>query len=187
MDALEARPMPMTDDASSPFWSPDSRWIGFFTTGQLRKISVSGGPAQTICEEAAGAGGTWNRDDVIVYSTRERVLRQVPAKQNATASGVTDTKLTWSFPVFLPDRRHFLELVRGSTVADKTGIYLGSLDGKENRRILTDVSNVAFAPSRSGDKLGHILFLRENSLMAQPFDTETGLTSGEAFSVAEGI
>jgi hypothetical protein len=132
MDAVDARPMPTTDDASSPFWSPDSRWIGFFAAGQLRKISVGGGPAQTICEEAAGAGGTWNRDDVILFSTRERVLRQVPAKANATATDVTHNKLPSAFPVFLPDGRRFLYLVRGSTVPDKSGIYLGSLDGKED-------------------------------------------------------
>jgi eukaryotic-like serine/threonine-protein kinase len=189
MDALEARPMASTDDATFPFWSPDSRWIGFFASGKLRKIAVGGGPSQELCDVTSGLGGTWNREDVIVFSSSpaENVLRRISAVAGGTTSEVTHNKLPSGLPVFLPDGRRFLYVVFPAASPEKAGIYLGSLDGKEDRRILTDVSNVAFAPSKSASDSGHILFVRENNLMAQPFDSKTAQIFGEVFSVAEGI
>ena len=72
MDALQAQPMPFTEDATYPFWSPDSRYIGFFAQGKLKKIAASGGPAQSLCDAPDGRGGSWNRDDVIVFLTGHR-------------------------------------------------------------------------------------------------------------------
>src|SRR5207244_5792640 len=68
LDALSGQALPGTDDASFPFWSPDSRFIGFFAQGKLKKIDASGGPPQTICDAPAGEGGTWNRDGRIVFA-----------------------------------------------------------------------------------------------------------------------
>jgi Tol biopolymer transport system component len=68
MDALQAQPMASTEDATYPFWSPDSRNIGFFAQGKLKKVAASGGPAQSLCDAVNGQGGSWNRDDVIVFS-----------------------------------------------------------------------------------------------------------------------
>ena len=187
LSALDAQPMPGTDGAIFPFWSPDSHWIGFFASGKLRKIAVAGGPSQPIADANTALGGTWNRDGVILFSpgAGESVLRRVSADGGAPAD-VTKNKFPSIFPVFLPDGRRFLYLVSASA-GEKAGIYLSSLDGAEDRRILTDVSSVAFAPSRPGSDSGHILFLRENNLMAQPFDAGSGQILGDVVPVAEGV
>jgi eukaryotic-like serine/threonine-protein kinase len=187
MDALQAQPMPFTEGATYPFWSPDSRYIGFFAQGKLKKIAASGGPAQSLCDARGGRGGSWNRDDVIVFSpnsTGGSIQRVAPA--GGVPVDVTRTKDDQRYPVFLPDGRHFLYLMRGGTV-ETTGIYVSSLDGKENRRIFADGSGAVFAPPARRGFAGHILFVRENTLMAQPFDAATAQASGDVFPVAEGV
>jgi serine/threonine protein kinase len=188
MDAVQAQPMAFTEDATYPFWSPDSRYIGFFAQGKLKKIAGSGGPAQSLCDAPLGLGGSWNRDGVIVFSTGGvgDAIQRVTA-----AGGVPDNVMKFKgyqhFPVFLPDGRHFLYMRRGGT-AEPVGIYVSSLDGKENRRVLADnTSSVVFAPSARSGQAGHILFVRENTLMALPFDAASAQASGDVFPVAEGV
>jgi serine/threonine protein kinase len=187
MDALQSKPMPFTEDAAYPFWSPDSRYIGFFAEGKLKKLPASGGPAQSLCDAPNSRGGSWNRDDVIVFSPN---IAGVSIQRVAAAGGVpvdvTRTKGDQRYPVFLPDGRHFLYMVRAGS-AETNGIYVSSLDGKENRRVLSDVSSVVFAPPARGGLTGHLLFVRENTLMAQPFDAATAQVSGDVFPVAEGV
>jgi serine/threonine protein kinase len=181
LDSLQVRPVPGTDEASFPFWSPDSRYIGFFAQGKLKKIAAGGGPAQSLCEASAGRGGSWNRDNVIVFSpafSTGVAIRRVSAA-GGVPSDVTKSGGGSEFPVFLPDGRHFLYVFRGAS-ADQNGVYLSSLDGTENRRVIPDVSSVVFAA-------GRMLFVRENTLMAQPFDSKSGRAAGEVFPVAEGI
>src|SRR5581483_12215123 len=167
-DSLLAQPMATTEGATYPFWSPDSRYIGFFTPGKLKKIAVSGGPAQSLCETFVGLGGSWGRDDVILFSPSlawNGLLRVSAA--GGVPSPLAKNNIPKIFPVFLPDGRHFLYLAVGSS-PEKNGIYFGSLDGAEGRRVLPDISAVSFAPSPSSKHLGWILFVRENSLMALP-------------------
>ncbi len=177
LDALQAQPLPGTEDAIYPFWSPDSRQIGFFTQGKLKKIAASGGPAQSLCNAEDGRGASWNQDDVIVFSPGNAIQR-VPAAGGVPAD-VIKTRGTYRFPVFLPDGRHFLYTVFGAG-PEKNGVYFNSLDGKENRRILADTSGVVF-------KAGHLLFLRENTVMTQAFDARSAQLSGEAAPIAEGV
>jgi serine/threonine protein kinase len=178
LDALQAQPMPDTEDAMFPFWSPDSRQIGFFTQGKLRKIAASGGPAHSLCDVADGRGGSWNRDDVILFSRNGGHIQRVSGAGGVPAD-VTGAKGLLRFPVFQPDGRHFLYLISGVPV-EQGGVYLSSLDGKENRRILADQSSAVLAG-------GHLLFIRENTLMAQPFAASNGQIVGEAFPVAERV
>jgi serine/threonine protein kinase len=187
LDALEALPMPGTDDASNPFWSPDSRWIGFFASGKLRKIAVAGGPAQTLCDagDQRQGGGTWNREDVILFSNDGK-LQRVSAITVGDAVNVTDGTLPSVYPHFLPDGRHFLYTVPAAFSRENSGIYFGSLDGKENRRVLGDSASAVFVSSGPGKNSGHIVFSLENNLVAQPFDGTTG-TLGDAVFVAEGV
>ena len=188
MDALQWQPMPSTDDARYPFWSPDSRNIAFFAEGKIRKIAASGGPSQPVCDAADARGGSWSRDDVIVFSASgspEGVIQRVSAA-GGIPTAATQAKSRVLFPTFLPDDRHFLYEVGGIS-AEKNGIYVASLDGKENRRILNDTSSAVFAPAASGERSGHVLFIRENNLMAQPFDAGSLQTSGDVFPVAEGV
>jgi Tol biopolymer transport system component len=181
LDALQPHLLPGTDDATYPFWSPDSRSIGFFVPGKLKKITASGGPVQSLCD-ALSLGGSWNRDDVIVFPERPGFAIQRVSALGDVPADVTRLKGTSGvsvFPVFLPDGRHFLYVVSGAS-AEKNGVYLSSLDGKENRRVLADVSSVSFAS-------GRLLFIRENTLMSQFFDSASGQTKGEVSTVAEGV
>jgi Tol biopolymer transport system component/predicted Ser/Thr protein kinase len=185
LDALQFQPMPGTEDGAYPFWSPDARYIGFFAQGKLKKISVSGGPAQSLCDATDGRGGSWNRDDVILFSPVGGTSNPI---QRVSASGGVPADVTASigtrrFPLFMPDGRRFLYLMTQLS-AEQNGIYLASLDGKENRRVLPDVSGFAFASSASGSRL---LFIRESTLMAQPLDAGSGQLSGEVFPVAEAV
>jgi len=179
LDGLQAQPMPGTDDATYPFWSPDSRYIGFFAQGKLKKIAASGGPAQSLCNAPAGNGGSWNHDDVIVFSPfAGAAIQRVPAV-GGVPTDVTKTGSNYLYPLFLPDGRRFLYVVVGGA-QEQNGVYMSSLDGSENRRVLADTSRVAFAA-------GRLLFIRENTLMARPFDAGSGESPGEAFPIAEGV
>ena len=112
-------------------------------------------------------------------------IQQVPAA-GGVPTDVSTTKGNYFFPIFLPDGGHFLYLVSGATAA-RGDIYLGSLDRNENRRVLAGVSQVVFAPSAAGSSTGHLLFSRENTLMAQPFDARRVQTSGNAVPIAESV
>jgi eukaryotic-like serine/threonine-protein kinase len=187
LDALQAQPMPFTEDATYPFWSPDSRYIGFFAKDRLKKVAATGGPSQSLCDAPDGRGGSWGRGDVIVFaSASAEISIQWVSAAGGLPSGVFKTKDNLRYPVFLPDGRHFLYVARGLE-SEKSGIYVGSLDGKENRRITADSSTALFAPPLGGEKPGHILFVRENTLMAQPFDTAGVQIRGDVFPVAEGV
>jgi Tol biopolymer transport system component len=188
LDALEARPLPATDGATYPFWSPDSRFIAFFAQNKLRKIAAAGGPPQSLCDAGIGRGGSWSRDDIIVFSPSGSPgdgLQAVPAAGGVPVSILKTTNVA-RFPVFLPDGRHFLYQL-ASASRGTNGVYVASLDGKENRRVLADESTVAFAPPAARGGLGHLLFLRENTLLGQPFDALNARTVGDVFPVAEGI
>ena len=188
MDALQAQPMPFTEDATYPFWSPDSRYIGFFAQGKLKKIAAGGGPAQSLCDAPNGRGGSWNRDDVIVFSP---AYNGIPIQKVSAAGGVPmDVTEAQGQPNTRAVIRCFCPTAIISCTCpgggvEKSGIYVSSLDGKENRRVLADVSARCSAALR-GD-IGHILFVRENTLMAAPFDAASAQVSGDVFPVAEGV
>jgi eukaryotic-like serine/threonine-protein kinase len=186
MDALQPQPIPHTEEAMYPFWSPDSGYIGFFAQGKLKKVAAGGGPVQSLCDAPDARGGSWNRDDVIVFTPAPSAtsIERIPANGGVPVE-VTKTKGDQRHPVFLPGGRHFLYLTRAAT-AEKNGVYVGSLDGTENRRVLADVSSVAFAPAPGG-RTGHILFVRDNTLMQVPFNAASAQVSGDVIPVAEGV
>ena len=186
-DALQWTPMQSTDDARYPFWSPDSRNIGFFAEGKLRRAAAAGGPSQPVCDVQDGRGGTWNRDDVILFSmngTLEGQVLRVPASGGAPSAVLKEPR-RYLFPMFLPDGQHFL-ILRRNQGGQEDGVYVASLDGKENRRILQDVSTGVYAPG-TGERDGYLVFLRESNLMAQAFDPGRRQLSGDAFPVAENM
>ncbi len=192
LDSLETRALPGTEDATYPFWSPDSLFLGFFAQGKLKKISVGApsgpGPPQTLCDAASGRGGAWNREGVIVFSPSPASgLYRVPAAGGVPAP-VTKPGSAGShrFPEFLPDGRRFLFLDTSNT-PESTGLYAGSLDGMAPARILAEVSNAAYAPPGGSRRSGHLLFRQENTLMAQPFDPDRLQTTGEMFPLAEQV
>jgi Tol biopolymer transport system component len=187
LESLEGLPLPGTDYASFPFWSPDGRYIGFFAEGKLRKILATGGPALTLCEAPSGRGGSWNADGEIVFSPSSNgILQRIPAA-GGTAVACTGRDsvhgdYTHRWPHFLPDGRSFLFFAR--TLSDAGGeddaICLGSLDSPEVIRLERAKSNAAYSA-------GQIFFVRENTLMALPFDAGRREVTGDAVPVAERV
>jgi Tol biopolymer transport system component len=182
LDTLTAQALAGTEGASSPFWSPDSRLLGFFAGGKLKKIEASGGPPITLCDAPNNRGGAWSRDGVIVFNPANLVaLQKVFASGGApTAATVLGQRETAHMrPSFLPDERHFL--YRAYTGSTAGPIYLASLDSSERKVLLNaDSQNVLYTQ-------GHLLFLRETTLMAQPFDARRLVLTGDAFPIADQI
>jgi Tol biopolymer transport system component len=194
LNGTAAQPLAGTDGAGHPFWSPDSRFLGFFAGGKLKKIDASGGPPQVLCDGPEGRGGTWNREGVILFSpsSRDALLRVSSsggAPAPATELDVSRRDFSHRFPFFLPDGRHFLYLAQAVGTGPRGGreVCIGSLDSKERRTLLSVNSNVVFAPSAPGAAGGHILFSHDRTLLAQSFDAKRLRLSGEAFPVAEQV
>ena len=185
LDSLVPRVLAGTDDARFPFWSPDSRTIGFFAGGKLKKIDLAGGPALAVTDAANARGGTWNQNDVIVFAPNNTgPLFRVPAAGGAATALTEVDKSAYEtghrFPWFLPDGRHFLYTARYGDL-DKTVVYAGEVDSKAHHKVVATNSNAVYVTQ------GYLLFLRERTLMAQPFDAGKALTTGDAFPVAENV
>jgi eukaryotic-like serine/threonine-protein kinase len=181
LDDLIARALPGTEDAAHPFWSPDSKFVAFFTKGKLKKTAVSGGPIETLCDALDGRGGTWNQFDEILFTPKPSdALYRVPAS-GGTAMPVTTLNRPREFshrwPQFLPDGRRFVYF----RVGPASGIYVGSLDSKDGRRLLEVDSSVRYAQP------GYLLFVRDGVLIAQPFDFHRAQLTGKAFPIAEQV
>ncbi len=172
-----AQPLPGTAGATHPFWSPDSRYVGFFADDKLKKIDTQGGPPVTICDAPFARGGSWNRDGTILFSAsiEKNPIRRVSASGGTPVPVEFDYKgagsLRW--PHFLPDGQHFL-------VSAQDNILVCSLGSKSSLKLLDARSNAIYVQ-------GHLLFLRENTLMAQPFDPDKLVLRGEARPVAESV
>ena len=190
LDSLAARSIPGTEDGLYPFWSPDSRSIGFFAEKKLKRVDVSGGPVQVICDAPTGRGGTWSRDGVIVFSpgataplSRVSASGGPPAPVLSLDAAHGEDSQRW--PFFLPDGRHFLYFsylgANPEARNQNGGVRVGSLDSKQTSQVLTEASNAVYVEP------GRLLFYRGGNLLAQRFGTSSLKTEGEAFPVAEGI
>ncbi len=194
LDSLEARSLAGSESTqlSTFFWSPDSRYIAFGDGGRLRKIDVSGGAAETLCEiSGVVLGGSWNRDGVIIFGAANTGLMQVSAN-GGPASPLTTLDASRGdafdgFPEFLPDGRHFLFHRASSKSLENNGTYVGSLDTRPeeqgSKRLLTSFYHTSYVPSSSAGS-GQLLFIRDGALMAQSFDAQRLELSGEPVMVA---
>lgn len=185
LNSLTAQPLPGTDGAARPFWSPDSRFIGFMADGKLKKIDVGGGPAQKICDAPSGADGSWSSEGVILYDGRstDPIYRVSAAGGTPTIAVKADpsrkeTAVGW--PEFLPDGRHFLYLAMAEKTEDNT-YRVGTIDSDDTQPVASAQTQVVFAAP------DHLLFVRDRTLMAQPFDAKALKTTGEPVPLAEHI
>jgi eukaryotic-like serine/threonine-protein kinase len=186
LDSLELTPLPGTDGAINPFWSPDSRFIAFFADAKLRKIERSGGPVQTLCDALAVVGGTWNRNGDILLGALWKVQRVFEG--GGTPSDIPGhIDVTELYPVFLPDGRHYIATRNNVKDPRQRGLFLGSIDGPEARQILPDVSRAEIIDSPGAGRAGAVLFTRSGSLMALPFDMKRLQAVDHPVPVAQGI
>ena len=201
LNSPDPRMLPGTDGGYIPFWSPDSTQVGFFTTdGELKAVTLADGSIRLLCKVADPLGGTWNRDGTVLFSTAATSIytdTSVPTSglHRISQTGGTPTLVKTAYksgtdsrrpisrtygaregwPRFLPDGRHFLFLDRGTMT-----IQIGTLESSETTSLLPSDSQAIYAR-------GHLLFVREGTLMAQQFDVEKLELRGEAFRVAENV
>jgi eukaryotic-like serine/threonine-protein kinase len=181
LDSFEARPLPATEGGTFPFWSPDSSSLGFFANGKLKRVAIAGGPPQVIADASSARGGAWNSEGTIVFSAASsgplsRVSRDGTL---GMATQLQKDQGSHRYPQFLPDGRHFLYLALGKP--EVSGVYVGSLDSVESKRIMSSDAQAVYAAP------GHLLFLRQGTLLAQPFDLKKLELTGEPRPQAEHI
>jgi eukaryotic-like serine/threonine-protein kinase len=178
---------PATNGASLSFWSPDSQSIGFFANDKLKKIDLSGssepGQAVTLCAAPSYAGGTWSKSGVILFSIGPGPIYRVPDTGGspipATRLDDASKEIAHIYPWFLPDGRHFLFEAGGLPgVSNNMTIRIGSLDSQDSKILLTSSSNAIFAQ-------GFLLFVRDDTLMAQRFDPQKLRTAGDVVPIVE--
>ena len=185
LDQLEARALPGTEGALRPIWSPDSRFVAFMAGGKLRKVDVAGGPPQTICDAPTGADGSWSPEGVILFDGRgSDPIWRVPAAGGVAKPEVEvgpDKRVTGAgWPHFLPDGRHFLYLTSLQSTEDQA-LMVKSLGANDSRELLKTSSLVHYAPP------GYLLYVREQTLVAQAFDAGSLQIEGEPVPLGEGL
>jgi serine/threonine protein kinase/Tol biopolymer transport system component len=175
-----ARRLPGTDNGWLPFWSPDSKYVAFFADGALKKTAIATGGVETICKIDGFEGGTWNHDDVVLFSKGPAGIFRVDA---SGGEPVAVTKLDESrnevyhrAPIFLPDGKHFLYSTQPGN-----DIFYASLDGTAPRRLLTADARALYSPP------GFLLFARNGALFAQKFDAKQGRLSGDPVRIANSV
>ena len=187
-DSVLASALAGTEDASSPFWSPDSHWLGFFADGKLKKIEASGGPPQTLCNvPIVGGTGTWSLEGTILLAGmgggNAGIYRVSDTGGEVTLVIKPDSSrgqpfLLW--PHFLPDGHHFLYLAYDEPLRD-VFVFIGSLDTGESHPLFETNSRVEYVPP------GYLLYVREGTLVAHPFDAAKLKFTGEPIPIAEQL
>ncbi|MGA8366284.1 MAG: hypothetical protein WB716_03115, partial [Candidatus Acidiferrales bacterium] len=184
LDSVAAHALPGTEDAI-PFWSPDSRYLGFFASGSLKKIDVAGGPPQVLSEGVRGSTGSWNSGGVIVFSgsggSLEKVSQAGGAPSPLTTLDQSVGEIAQSNPMFMPDGRHFIYASRRLVPLGQLWVCFGSLDSKATKCLMSADSPAVYAQP------GYLLYLRAGTLVAQSFDAQRLAVTGDAVPIAEGV
>jgi eukaryotic-like serine/threonine-protein kinase len=182
LNAVAPQPLPGTDGADYPFWSPDSRSIGFSAGRKLKRIDVAGGPAQILADAPVFRGGTWNRDGIILFAPNLTSSLIHIASTGGSPEMVTHLEkgqASHRFPQFLPDGRHFLYYVQATP--ELAGTYLGSIDGNDPKRLVAaDTTGTLVSPD-------WMLYLQQGALRAQRLDTSRGVLVGNPVIVADPV
>src|SRR5262249_40804359 len=195
LDGLSAQLLPGTENAEFPFWSPDGRFIAFFADAKLKKIEASGGPAVILCDTSPnGLGGTWSRQGVILFAHPSAPISKIPdtggVPTPVTVLNAARHETTHRYPSFLPDGRHFLYMaanLSGAPDDPANVIRVAAIDSKDDQALMPAYSNTIYAPSSAESSAGHLLFDRDGSLFAQPFDAARLKTSGQPVPIAQNL
>jgi eukaryotic-like serine/threonine-protein kinase len=175
MNSATAKPVAEVGETGPPFWSPDSRFIGFFENSKLKKIALAGGAPETLCDTpGALGGGAWNREGIILFSGGNQGIRRVSANSGpaTTVTAVANSRgeIGHFAPVFLPDGRNFI-FFKATSDPSRRGAYLASLDvGEKNLLLQLDNPIVGVTANPSARDEGYLVFARQGALMAQSFD-----------------
>ena len=187
VDSLAASPVAGTEGASFPFWSPDSRFIGFSVPGKLMKVPATGGPVQTLCPLSGAAivarGAAWSRDGFIVFNNGQAPLFRVSASGGPAApiGTLQPGETSRQFPALLPDGNHLLYFST-ATLQAAGGLWVTSLATGESKRLLGTDTGGLFVPGWD-----YLLFGRQGTLLAQPFDPTALTLKGDPVPVAEHV
>ena len=178
-----------TDDASLPFWSPDSRTICFVAGGRLKRVDAAGGAPKDLGEAPGFAGGAWNRDGTILFGSATGLYRV--SAEGGTPAAITsvETPETGHFwPSFLPDDRRYVYLA-WSAETDSRAVFVGSLDSKDRSKVMTAASNAVYARATGAAQpaAGYLVFHRENTLFGQPFDPDSLALVGDPVHIADQL
>jgi len=183
INSLAAQQLAGTDNATLPFWSPDSRYLGFFADGKLKKVAVADGSSEVICDAPDGRGGTWSKDGVIVFApvaagglTRVSADGGEPVEVVPIDPGRQETALR--FPKFLPDGKHFT-FVSLPTRKGNHDVYLGTLGSAKRESLLVSAVAPVFAEP------GYLILVRNGRLLAQRFDAKALKPIGEPVPLGE--
>ena len=181
------QPLAGTDGAGFPFWSPDSRSVGFFADGKLKRLDIGGGAPQTLAAVTTARGGTWNADAAILFTpTNASPLFRVPASGGeAVAVTKLDRQGSHRFPSFLPDGRQFLFFAQGSP--ETAGIYLGSLESGDTKRLTPADTRGVYLPGLP-EMIGEwLVWVRAGTLVAQRLDLEQQALTGDPVTLADPV
>ena len=183
LDEGFARPIPGTEGGYLPFWSPDGRSLGFFASGSLKRVDLAAASVRVLADAGSGRGGTWNRSGTILFApTAVSSIFRIPA-EGGTPTALTQvdpaSQTDHRAPRFLPDGQHFLFYARGSQ--EGRGVYIGGLDGTPPKRLLDAGAAAVYS------KTGHLLFARDETLLASRFDLERQSLVGEPFALVRDV
>ncbi len=184
LSSPDAQQLTGTEGATLPFWSPDSLHLGFFAQGRLRTVDLVNSSVQILCDAAPGFGGSWNRDGVILFASGVTgPLYRIPAT-GGTPEAVTrvpqGSTESHHFPAFLPDGIHFVYFANWSdTGSRRNGVYAASLDSGAPKLVAADIQGNVFFAS------GHLLYVHDRTIMAQPFDVSTLQTQGAGLPLTQ--
>jgi Tol biopolymer transport system component len=180
LDSTAVQPIGGTEAATFPFWSADSRWLGFFASGKLKKVESTGGTVTALADAPFGRGGSWNQDDVILFaknftSPLFRVSAAGGPVSQVTHLDEKRQEISHRWPQFLPDGKHFL-----FTSRDK-GVFVSSIDGgEEPRRLLEESMNAVYSE-------GYLVYSHGDTLSARPFDAKRREITGPVVTLVQNI
>jgi Tol biopolymer transport system component len=190
LDSDEAVVLEGTEGAAAPFWSPDSEFIAFFGEGELKRVAASGGPPQLICTlPGGGSSGFWSPQGTIGFDTWGLDVAGCyrVAVTGGEAQRVKDGTMLKEYP--LPDQRHLLQvrMTRGEARVAEIGLLDSDVSVLTLRQAESRTIYAPAAAGRDAPERGHLLYLREGSLLAQPFDMSRLQPSGEPVPIASRI